>query len=82
MGFARQRIGQGDIAIDDEFHSIYVLGATLDYNSGPLRASLNLNYQRLNRPTGAARSGRLGSPPRFSRSAQGIVITRMNAASQ
>jgi iron complex outermembrane receptor protein len=39
---------RGDIAIDDEFHSSYVLGATLDYNSGPLRASLNLNYQRLN----------------------------------
>ena len=39
---------RGDIAIDDEFHSSYVLGATLDYNSGPLRAALNLNYQRLN----------------------------------
>jgi iron complex outermembrane receptor protein len=39
---------RGDIAIDDEFHSSYVLGATLDYNNGPLRTSLNLNYQRLN----------------------------------
>ncbi|MDO9369943.1 MAG: TonB-dependent receptor [Sphingopyxis sp.] len=39
---------RGDIAIDDEFHSSYVLGATLDYNSGPLRTSLNVNYQRLN----------------------------------
>jgi len=39
---------RGDIAINDEFHSSYVLGATLDYNNGPLRASLNLNYQRLN----------------------------------
>ena len=39
---------RGDIAIDDEFHSSYVLGATLDYDSGPLRATLNLNYQRLN----------------------------------
>ena len=39
---------RGDIAIDDEFHSSYVLGATLDYDSGPLRAALNLNYQRLN----------------------------------
>ena len=39
---------RGDIAIDDEFHSSYVLGATLDYNNGPLRAALNLNYQRLN----------------------------------
>lgn len=38
---------RGDIAIDNEFHSSYVLGATLDYNNGPLRASLNLNYQRL-----------------------------------
>jgi iron complex outermembrane receptor protein len=39
---------RGDIAIDDEFHSSYVLGTTLDYDSGPLRAALNLNYQRLN----------------------------------
>ncbi|WP_411339157.1 TonB-dependent receptor [Sphingopyxis sp. J-6] len=39
---------RGDIAINDEFHSSYVLGATLDYNNGPLRSSLNLNYQRLN----------------------------------
>lgn len=39
---------RGDIAIDDEFHSSYVLGATLDYTSGPLRAALSLNYQRLN----------------------------------
>ncbi|OHD05608.1 TonB-dependent receptor [Sphingopyxis sp. RIFCSPHIGHO2_12_FULL_65_19] len=39
---------RGDIAIDDEFHSSYVLGATLDYNNGPLRTALNLNYQRLN----------------------------------
>ena len=39
---------RGDIAIDDEFHSSYVLGATLDYDGGPLRAALSLNYQRLN----------------------------------
>lgn len=39
---------RGDIAIDDEFHSSYVLGATLDYDDGPLRGSLSLNYQRLN----------------------------------
>ena len=39
---------RGDIAINDEFHSSYVLGATLDYDNGPLRAALNLNYQRLN----------------------------------
>ena len=38
---------RGDIAIDDEFHSSYVLGGTLDYNSGPLRMALNVNYQRL-----------------------------------
>lgn len=37
----------GDIAVDGEFHSSYVLGGTLDYNSGPLRASLNVNYQKL-----------------------------------
>lgn len=39
---------RGDIAIDDEFHSSYVLGATLDYDGGPLRAALSLNYQRFN----------------------------------
>lgn len=38
---------RGGIAIDDEFHSSYVLGGTLDYNSGPLRMALNVNYQRL-----------------------------------
>jgi len=38
---------RGDIAIDDEFHSSYVLGGTVDYTSGALRASLNVNYQRL-----------------------------------
>lgn len=38
---------RGDIAIDNEFHSSYVLGGTVDYNSGPLRAMLNVNYQRL-----------------------------------
>lgn len=38
---------RGDIAIDDEFHSSYVLGGTIDYDSGPLRLSLNANYQRL-----------------------------------
>lgn len=38
---------RGDIAIDDEFHSSYVLGGTVDYRSGGLRASLNVNYQRL-----------------------------------
>lgn len=38
----------GDIAINNEFHSSYVLGATLDYDGGPFRAMLSLNYQRLN----------------------------------
>lgn len=38
----------GDIAINDEFHSSYVLGATVDYDGGPFRAMLSLNYQRLN----------------------------------
>lgn len=37
----------GDIAITNEFHSSYVLGGTLDYDSGPFRAALNVNYQRL-----------------------------------
>lgn len=37
----------GDVAIDDEFRSAYVLGAGIDYNSGPLRASLDLAYQRV-----------------------------------
>lgn len=38
---------RGDIAIQDEFHSSYVLGGTVDYDGGPFRASLNVNYQRL-----------------------------------
>ncbi|TCU61041.1 iron complex outermembrane receptor protein [Novosphingobium sp. PhB57] len=38
---------RGDIAIKDEFHSSYVVGATVDYDSGPLRAMFNVNYQRL-----------------------------------
>jgi iron complex outermembrane receptor protein len=37
----------GDVAIDDEFRSTYVLGAAVDYNSGPLRASIDLAYQRV-----------------------------------
>jgi len=37
----------GDVAIDDEFRSTYVLGAGIDYNAGPLRASLDLAYQRV-----------------------------------
>ncbi|XVJ64356.1 MAG: TonB-dependent receptor [Sphingopyxis sp.] len=38
---------RGDIAIDNEFHSSYVLGGTIDFDGGPLRLSLNANYQRL-----------------------------------
>lgn len=38
---------RGDIAIDDEFHSSYVMGGTVDYDGGPFRASLNVNYQKL-----------------------------------
>ncbi len=38
---------RGDVAINDEFHSSYVVGGTVDYDSGPLRAMLNVNYQRL-----------------------------------
>jgi iron complex outermembrane recepter protein len=37
----------GDIAIEEEYHSAYVLGGTVDYRSGPFRASLNVNYQKL-----------------------------------
>lgn len=38
---------RGDVSIDDEFRSAYVLGAGIDYNSGPFRASLDLAYQRV-----------------------------------
>ena len=37
----------GDVSVDDEFRSTYVLGAGLDYVSGPLRLSLDLAYQRI-----------------------------------
>lgn len=37
----------GDASIDDEFRSTYVLGAAIDYNSGPFRATLDLAYQRV-----------------------------------
>jgi iron complex outermembrane receptor protein len=37
----------GDLAIDGEFRSAYTLGGGLDYNSGPLRVSLDLGYQRI-----------------------------------
>jgi iron complex outermembrane receptor protein len=37
----------GDVSIDDEFRSTYVLGGAIDYNSGPFRATLDLAYQRV-----------------------------------
>jgi len=37
----------GDVSIDDEFRSTYVLGGAIDYDSGPLRVSLDLAYQRI-----------------------------------
>jgi iron complex outermembrane receptor protein len=37
----------GDVAVDNEFRSSYVLGAAIDYNSGPFRATLDLAYQRV-----------------------------------
>ena len=55
---------RGDIAIDDEFHSSYVLGATLDYDNGPLRTALNLNYQRLNQKYWRGQVGIGGVIPR------------------
>ncbi len=38
---------RGDVAIDDEFRSSYVFGGAFDYNSGPLRLSLDIVYQRV-----------------------------------
>ena len=38
---------RGDVAIDGEFRSAYVLGGAFDYDSGPLRMSLDLAYQRV-----------------------------------
>jgi iron complex outermembrane recepter protein len=38
---------QGDVSVDDEFRSSYVLGGAIDYNSGPLRVALDLAYQRV-----------------------------------
>jgi iron complex outermembrane recepter protein len=61
---------RGDIAIDDEFHSSYVVGATLDYDGGPLRASLNVNYQRLNQKNWR---GQVGLAP-------GVAIPRVPGA--
>lgn len=38
---------EGDASINNEFRSTYVLGAAIDYDSGPFRASLDLAFQRV-----------------------------------
>jgi len=38
---------RGDVAIDDEFRSAYLLGGAIDYDGGPLRLSLDLAYQKV-----------------------------------
>jgi len=38
---------RGDVGIDDEFRSAYLLGGAIDYNYGPLRLSLDLAYQKV-----------------------------------
>lgn len=38
---------RGDVGIDDEFRSAYLLGGAIDYDSGPLRLSLDLAYQKV-----------------------------------
>ncbi len=38
---------RGDLAIDDEFRSAYLLGGAIDYANGPLRLSLDLAYQKV-----------------------------------
>ncbi|PNU05548.1 TonB-dependent receptor [Novosphingobium guangzhouense] len=38
---------RGDVGIDDEFRSAYLLGGAIDYDSGPLRVSLDLAYQKV-----------------------------------
>lgn len=38
---------RGDVAIDDEFRSAYVLGAAFDYDGGALRLSADLAWQRI-----------------------------------
>ena len=38
---------RGDVGIDDEFRSAYLLGGAIDYNSGPVRLSLDLAYQKV-----------------------------------
>lgn len=38
---------RGDVSIDDEFRSTYVLGGAFDYDGGDLRFSLDIAYQRV-----------------------------------
>ncbi len=38
---------RGDVAINDEFRSAYLLGGAIDYDNGPLRLSLDLAYQKV-----------------------------------
>ncbi|MGF7153611.1 iron complex outermembrane receptor protein [Novosphingobium gossypii] len=38
---------RGDVGIDDEFRSAYLLGGAIDYDNGPLRLSLDLAYQKV-----------------------------------
>src|SRR5688572_11426106 len=38
---------RGDVAINDEFRSAYLLGGAVDYATGPLRLSLDLAYQKV-----------------------------------
>lgn len=38
---------RGDVSIDNEFRSNYVIGGALDYDGGPLRLSLDLAYQNV-----------------------------------
>lgn len=38
---------RGDVSIDDEFRSTYVIGGALDHQAGDLRLSLDLAYQRV-----------------------------------
>ncbi|WP_327194227.1 TonB-dependent receptor [Novosphingobium lindaniclasticum] len=38
---------RGDVGIDDEFRSAYLLGGAIDYDKGPLRLSLDLAYQKV-----------------------------------
>ncbi|MDQ0839200.1 iron complex outermembrane receptor protein [Sphingomonas faeni] len=38
---------RGDVAIEDEFRSAYLLGGAIDYDNGSLRLSLDLAYQKV-----------------------------------